>query len=269
METLKKMRMERRGSVLMETILVIPLYIAFFSGIYLLGDLELGRNRLAAADRFAVWLAGSRYEDKDDEAVKKDASKAFFPDGEFAEGTKLESFSSGKTKADWYSVVRGAAELKMVLPVWAVGCRKGAIQLFADIGSSPDKELWDKSRREDRCGMWNTAQPSSTVRVCPATPPMRFPSATARNTSETRSSRHGANEHETFFDIFIRVLSCGVRHCGGYPASGGITAFRRGKRRRENVEAMRNHAAFLCRGKKEFWSVFAETGLDTAEDTGI
>ncbi len=144
METLKKMRMERRGSVLMETILVIPLYIAFFSGIYLLGDLELGRNRLAAADRFAVWLSGCRYGDKDDEAVKKDASKAFFPDGEFAEGTKLESFSSGKTKADWYSVVRGAAELKMVLPVWAVGCRKGAIQLFADIGSSPDKELWDK-----------------------------------------------------------------------------------------------------------------------------
>ena len=143
METLKKMRMERRGSVLMETILVIPLYIAFFSGIYLLGDLELGRNRLTAADRFAVWLSGSRYEDKDDSAVKKDASAAFFPDGEFAEGTKLESFSSRKTKADWYSVVRGAAKLKMVLPVWAVGCRKGVIQLFADIGTSPDKKLWD------------------------------------------------------------------------------------------------------------------------------
>ena len=124
--TLKKM-MAERGSVLMETILVIPLYIAFFSGIYLLGDLELGRNRLTAADRFAV-----------------DASKAFFPDGEFAEGTKLESFSSHKTKADWYSVVRGATKLKMVLPVWAVGCRKGVIQLFADIGRTPDKELWDK-----------------------------------------------------------------------------------------------------------------------------
>ena len=141
--TLKKM-MAERGSVLMETILVIPLYIAFFSGIYLLGDLELGRNRLTAADRFAVWLSGSRYEDNDDETVKKDASKAFFPDGEFAEGTKLESFSSHKTKADWYSVVRGATKLKMVLPVWAVGCRKGVIQLFADIGRTPDKELWDK-----------------------------------------------------------------------------------------------------------------------------
>lgn len=140
--TLEKM-MTERGSVLMEAILVIPLYIAFFSGIYLLGDLELGRNRLTAADRFAVWLSGNRYENKDDDKVKKDASKAFFPDGEFAEGTKLESFSSHKTKADWYSVVRGATKLKMVLPVWAVGCRKGVIQLFADIGKSPDKKLWD------------------------------------------------------------------------------------------------------------------------------
>lgn len=142
MTTLKKM-MTERGSVLMETILVIPLYIAFFSGIYLLGDLELGRNRLTAADRFAVWLSGSRYEQKDDDAVKNNASKTFFPDGEFAEGTKVESFASHKTKVDWYSVVRGAAKLKMVLPVWAVGCRKGVIQLFADIGTAPDKKLWD------------------------------------------------------------------------------------------------------------------------------
>ena len=49
------------GSVLMETILVIPLYIAFLSGIFLLGDLGLGRNHLTAADRFGVWLSGTRH----------------------------------------------------------------------------------------------------------------------------------------------------------------------------------------------------------------
>ena len=141
--SLKRM-MTERGSVLMETILVIPLYIAFFSGIYLLGDLELGRNRLTAADRFAVWLTGIRYEEKDDDAARQEATEAFFPSGEFAEGTKIESFSSRRTEVDWYAVVRGAAELRMVLPVWAVGCRKGVIQLFADIGTPPDKELWDK-----------------------------------------------------------------------------------------------------------------------------
>ena len=139
---LKNVR-QRRGTVLMETLMVIPLYIAFLSGIYLLGDLALGRNRLSAADRFAVWFSGCRHTDKDDNAVQKATSAVFFPAGEFAEGTKLQSFRSHKTKVDWYALVRGAAELKMVLPVWAAGCRKGVIQLFADIGNAPDKNRWD------------------------------------------------------------------------------------------------------------------------------
>ena len=130
----------------METLMVIPLYIAFLSGIYLLGDLALGRNRLSAADRFAVWLSGSRPAEKGDDAVKQETSNRFFPSGEFADGTRLESFRSHKKKVDWYSLVRGAAELKMEMPVWAAGCRKGALQLFADTGNGPEASLWDDIR---------------------------------------------------------------------------------------------------------------------------
>ena len=96
-----------------------------------------------AADRVAVWLSGCRLAEKEDEAVKKETSEKIFPAGDFAEGTRLQSFRSHKTKVSWYSLVRGAAKLKMVLPVWAAGCRKGVIQLFADIGTAPDKNLWD------------------------------------------------------------------------------------------------------------------------------
>ena len=133
----------QRGSILMETLLVIPLYIAFFSGIYLLGDLGIGRARLTAADRFSVWTAGCRHEQKDDEAVKKKATNAFFPRGDFAEGTKIDSFRSGKTEVNWYALIQGAASLKIVLPVWAVQCRKGALRLMADIGTKPDESTWD------------------------------------------------------------------------------------------------------------------------------
>lgn len=133
----------QRGSILMETLLVIPLYIAFFSGIYLLGDLGLGRARLTAADRFSVWTAGCRHEQQDDDAVKKKATDAFFPKGEFAEGTEIESFRSDKTEANWYALIRGAASLKIVLPVWAVQCRKSAVRLLADIGTKPDEDMWD------------------------------------------------------------------------------------------------------------------------------
>ena len=132
-----------RGTILMETLLVIPLYIAFFSGICLVGDLALGRNRLTAGDRFSVWLSGCRHAEKDDDEVKNQASGLFFPSGEFADGTALESFQSRKTKEKWVSLVGGAAKLKMVMPVWAVGCRKGVLQILADSDGAPDKNLWE------------------------------------------------------------------------------------------------------------------------------
>jgi len=131
------------GSVLMETILVIPLFIAFFSGIFVLGDLMLGRNRLTAADRFAVWLAGCRFADMGDDEVRSTASDGFFGNGMFADGTKLQSFKSRKERVSWYSLVRGTGELKITLPVWAAGSRKSAILILADVGTMPDTELWD------------------------------------------------------------------------------------------------------------------------------
>ena len=131
-----------QGSILMETILVIPLFIAFFSGIFVLGDLMLGRNRLTAADRFAVWLAGCRFADTGDDEVRSTASEGFFGSGEFAEGTQLRSFKSRKERVNWYSLVRGTGELKITLPVWAAGLLVRASELRHD--AQPHLE----SRRE-------------------------------------------------------------------------------------------------------------------------
>ena len=133
-----------RGSVLMETVLVIPLYIAFLSGICLLGDLVLGRSRLTAGDRLAVWNAGCRHLNKGDSAVKKSVSQVLFGQGEFAPGTELASFSSGRSDAGFSAVVGGTAKLKMILPDWAVLCRKGALLCFAEIGSGTQEEMWDE-----------------------------------------------------------------------------------------------------------------------------
>ena len=127
----------------METILVIPLFIAFFSGIFVLGDLMLGRNRLTAADRFAVWLAGCRFANMGDSEVKSTASDGFFGGGAFADGTKLQSFKTKKQAVSWYAIVRGTGELKITLPVWAAGSRKSVINILADIGTKPDADRWD------------------------------------------------------------------------------------------------------------------------------
>lgn len=135
---------ERRGSVLLETVLVIPLYIAFFSGICMLGELAYSRVRLASADRYAVWLAGTRHEARDDDDIRNDASGAFFPSGDFSKGTELKSFRSSLNASDWYAVVSGGASLKAVLPLWATGTRKGVIRILAgEEGGKPDENLWD------------------------------------------------------------------------------------------------------------------------------
>ena len=136
-------RTDAAGSVLLETILVIPLYIAFLSGIFLLGELELGRNHLIAADRFGVWLSGTRHVEMESDEVKAETSKALFPEEQFAEGTEVETLRLNPEDVAWYRIVRGSAKLKMGLPQWAVGCRKGVLRLLADIGTSPDPEKWD------------------------------------------------------------------------------------------------------------------------------
>ncbi len=49
------------GSVLMETVLAIPLFLVLIGGIFWLGELMLAKHQLTAADRFAAWNAGNRH----------------------------------------------------------------------------------------------------------------------------------------------------------------------------------------------------------------
>ena len=130
-----------RGSVLMETLLTIPLFIAFFSGIFVLGEMELGRSRLTAADRCALWHRACRWADADDDSARDATSGALFEEGTFSDKTKLEKFRSRQSSAGWYALFRGTAELKLELPVWAAGTRKGVIELLG--GEGLDKEEWD------------------------------------------------------------------------------------------------------------------------------
>ncbi len=50
-----------RGSVLMETVIAIPLYIVLIGGMFWLGDLLLAKHKLVTADRYAAWNAGNRH----------------------------------------------------------------------------------------------------------------------------------------------------------------------------------------------------------------
>ena len=59
-----EIRRLRRGSVLMEFIVVAPLYFALLGGMYFVGELMLNRYRLAVGDHLGTWLAGTRLMDR-------------------------------------------------------------------------------------------------------------------------------------------------------------------------------------------------------------
>ena len=50
-----------RGSVLMEFVLVLPVYMAVIGGVLWLGLKSLDATNLRAADHWAVWMAGNRF----------------------------------------------------------------------------------------------------------------------------------------------------------------------------------------------------------------
>ena len=51
----------RSGSVLMETVIVLPLLLLLFGGLFVLGDLAHGRLHLLAVDRAAAWSSANRF----------------------------------------------------------------------------------------------------------------------------------------------------------------------------------------------------------------
>ena len=51
----------KHGSVLMEFIVVAPIYLMLLGGLFALGDLMLNRVRMHIGDRYVTWVGGSRF----------------------------------------------------------------------------------------------------------------------------------------------------------------------------------------------------------------
>lgn len=49
------------GTILLETLLVLPLYMVLLGGIFWLADLAIARHRLLVADRYAAWTLADRH----------------------------------------------------------------------------------------------------------------------------------------------------------------------------------------------------------------
>lgn len=105
-----------RGSILMEFVLVLPIYFVLFGYVFLLGDLGLKTIALAAGDRDAAMDAGDRW----------GYSYSVFA-GNQIERSGLRSAQSATLRADedfngaWSWQAAGISKFKYGLPGWMSG----------------------------------------------------------------------------------------------------------------------------------------------------
>lgn len=82
----KRLMRSDSGSVLMEFLIVVPLYFALWSGLFIMGDLTMLRNRIAVTDRNLGYLS-YRYSITDRELILDYYSKSIF-------GTEAKNIAS-------------------------------------------------------------------------------------------------------------------------------------------------------------------------------
>lgn len=110
----------RRGTVLMETVLAIPIFMVMLGGIFWIGDLTVTRQQLLAADRYVAWNKGLRYDDRG--AVDADTVHRLFFSDKY--GVKSETHPptvrSAEVSAtyDWSQEARGQVSARVRMPDW-------------------------------------------------------------------------------------------------------------------------------------------------------
>ena len=107
------------GSILMETILVLPILLMLLGGMFLMGDLALGRLVTQDAGRYEAWSTCAKVEMPESEDVFKFAeTEHFFSFEKFYSTGK--DFSEGKrvTGNSWGWSRLGYAVSKAELPFW-------------------------------------------------------------------------------------------------------------------------------------------------------
>lgn len=119
-----------RGSILMETVLVIPLYLVVLSGIFWVGDLALLRSKSTFFDRFAAWSSGNRFANASQSGIKNDLEQNFLQAARVGD-QKVDKVNTAKRSSSVWSAIAGAAATVSVEPpVWTQGWRRAGVTMM-------------------------------------------------------------------------------------------------------------------------------------------
>jgi hypothetical protein len=103
-----------RGSVLMETVIALPIFMALIGGIMWSGQLIYEKQKLLVADRYVAWNYGNRFTQNYNDAQSK-----------FFDKSTADSVADTQTKelkkSEWWHEVQGSVEVDPEMPVWTRG----------------------------------------------------------------------------------------------------------------------------------------------------
>ncbi len=115
----------RGGSILMETLLVMPLYLVVLGGMFWIGDIKLARQKLMIADRYAAWNAGNRHRNFK-ERIDGEIRDAFFRQSDIGNQTLAATEYECGESIGWSAFVAATARANIAMPEWTKGWLSGS-----------------------------------------------------------------------------------------------------------------------------------------------
>lgn len=146
-----KSRSTARGSVLMEFIIVAPLYFLLLGGMFIVGDAALARIRIHLADHLVTWLGGDRRFTKFNDSsealrlAKKAVATVFSRTMSADAPTFFVDRSKGKHKNvnDFCALYMGMVDsLELPIPNWI----SGAFDMYRVM--SKEEKWWNPNGEE-------------------------------------------------------------------------------------------------------------------------
>ena len=128
----------RQGAILLETLIVLPVYMVLIGGIMWIGDLSLAKQQCIIADRYGAWNLGNMHRGSYSR-LGKDLQERFFPTKAHPHQTSTLSPSGPANKNRWWNAAYARARLQMSMPVWTRGWLSTASEVH--LGETVEEQL--------------------------------------------------------------------------------------------------------------------------------
>lgn len=134
---------ERKGSVLMEFLVVLPLYFTLVGGLFFIGELMINRVRLQIGDFAVTWIGADRFSDP---SLCGSAMEFLFEEKFDGRGTYVVNESEDAEKVNRFCALHlGGVDLDIVMPSWILGMLFVQDVTTGPVASEGDSEpRWDK-----------------------------------------------------------------------------------------------------------------------------